>query len=105
MSRSLLRLPGKLLGQVRLALRDPRRFLENVDQTLHPEKLRQKLLGFEFMPPLQLRIGAAADPTPHVNVLLPKLGLGSLTGGPNTGDHHRLRIGIAGGANSVAGCR
>ena len=82
MSRSLLRLPSKLVAQGKLLLRDPQQFFANVDLTRHPEKLQRKLMGFEVMPPLHVRIGPGL--VPHVNVLLPKLDPASLTGGPNT---------------------
>ena len=84
MNRLLLTLPGKVGTQALLLFRDPKRFVENVDYTLHPKKLQRKLLGFETMPPMHLQIEVNADMPPHVNVLLPKLGTGSLTGGPNT---------------------
>ena len=83
MSRLLLALPGKVGAQALLLFRDPKRLIENIDYTLHPKKLQQKLLGFEIMPPMHFRIEDRMD-TPHVNVLLPKLGTSSQTGGPNT---------------------
>jgi len=84
MSRSLLTLPRKIGAQALVLLRDPKRFIENLDYSLHPEKLRQKLLGFEFMPPMHFDVEPVGNASPHVNVLLPKLEAGSLTGGPNT---------------------
>jgi glycosyltransferase involved in cell wall biosynthesis len=82
--RFLLALPGKIGAQGRLILRDPRRFIENLDHTLHPGKLQQKWAGLEPMPPMHVSIDAGAATKPYLNVLLPRLGPGSLTGGPNT---------------------
>jgi beta-1,2-rhamnosyltransferase WsaF-like protein len=66
-----------------LLLRDPTRFVENLDDFIHPEKLRRKLLGLEATRPMHVRIDGGDTATPHLNVLLPQLG-GRPTGGPNT---------------------
>jgi hypothetical protein len=80
-SRRLSALSGKVGAQVRLLVREPARFAENLEDAMRPEKYRIKLLGFEPMPPMHVSIDGAA--TPHCNVLLP-LVAGRLTGGPNT---------------------
>ena len=74
-------LARKIQSQGRLLFREPARFVENLEDAIRPEKYRKKLLGFQSMPPLQVRIDA--DAPPHCNVLVPVLA-GRLTGGPNT---------------------
>jgi O-antigen biosynthesis protein len=83
----LLAIPGKIGAQTQLMLRDPIRFIENLDHTIHPEKLRQKLLGLVTMPAMHVHVDASEAETPHLNVLLPTFGSGGLTGGPNTAIH------------------
>jgi WsaF, C-terminal domain/WsaF, N-terminal domain len=84
MCRFLLALPGKIEAQGRLIRHDPKRFIENLEHTIHPERLQRKLLGLEAMAEMHVRIDVGEAERPHLNVLLPKLGSGSLTGGPNT---------------------
>jgi hypothetical protein len=79
--RGLSSLREKIQSQGRLLVQDPARFVENLEDAVRPEKYRKKLLGFESMPPLQVRIEAGA--LPHCNVLIPVL-TGRLSGGPNT---------------------
>jgi O-antigen biosynthesis protein len=74
-------LPQKIKVQGRLLVREPARFVENLEDAIRPEKYRKKLLGFQPMPPMQVHIDG--DAPPHCNVLLPHL-TGRLSGGPNT---------------------
>jgi O-antigen biosynthesis protein len=74
-------LPRKIQSQGRLLVREPARFVENLEDAIRPEKYRKKLLGFQSMPPLQVRTDG--DEPPYCNVLVPMLA-GRLTGGPNT---------------------
>ena len=67
--------------QGRLLVREPARFVENLENAIRPEKYRKKLLGLQPMPPMQVHI--EDDAPPHCNVLLPLL-TGRLSGGPNT---------------------
>jgi O-antigen biosynthesis protein len=79
--RGLFALPQKIQSQGRLLVQDPARFVENIEDTIRPEKYRKKLLDFESMPPMEVRTDG--DAPPHCNVLVPVLG-GRLTGGSNT---------------------
>jgi len=81
--RLLISLPRKIGPQSRLLFRDPKRFIENLDDLIHPERLQQKMLGLEEMRPIHVRIDGGNAATPHLNVLLPGLAR-RLTGGPNT---------------------
>jgi O-antigen biosynthesis protein len=74
-------LQRKIQSQGRLLVREPARFVENLEDAIRPEKYRKKLLGFQSMPPMQVRTDG--DAPPHCNVLAPVLA-GRLTGGPNT---------------------
>ena len=58
--------------------------LTNFDRFVYPEKHQRKLLGLEWMPPMQIKIDAAVTTKPHLNILLPRLLVRHLTGGPNT---------------------
>jgi WsaF, C-terminal domain/WsaF, N-terminal domain len=79
--RGLSVLPKKIQSQGRLLVQEPARFVENIEDTIRPEKYRKKLLGFESMPPIEVRTDG--DAPPHCNVLVPALE-GRLTGGFNT---------------------
>ena len=72
--RLLVALPRKIGPQSRLLFRDPKRFIENLDDLIHPERLQQKMLGLEEMRPMHVRIDGGNTATPHLNVLLPGLG-------------------------------
>ncbi len=74
-------LQRKIQSQVRLLVQEPGRFVENLEDAIRPEKYRKKLLGYDSMPPLEVRTDG--DAPPHCNVLLPVLG-GRLAGGLNT---------------------
>ncbi len=74
-------LQRKIQSQIRLLVQEPGRFVENLEDTIRPEKYRKKLLGYESMPPLEVRTDG--DAPPNCNVLLPVLG-GRLAGGLNT---------------------
>jgi O-antigen biosynthesis protein len=92
--RLLVALPRKIGPQTRLLFRDPKRVIENLDDLIHPERLQQKLLGLEEMPPMHVRIDGGNTATPHLNVLLP---LGRrLTGGTNTAIHIAIHMAEAG---------
>ena len=93
--RLLVDLPRKIGPQSWLLFRDPKRFIENLDDLIHPERLQQKMLGLEEMRPMHVRIDGGKAATPHLNVLLPALG-GRLTGGPNTAIHIAIRMAEAG---------
>lgn len=66
------------------ALFQSKRAVQYLDQAIHPDKFRALQMGLEAMPPMHVRIDAALEATPQVNVLLPRLGIKYLTGGPNT---------------------
>lgn len=90
--RHLAKLPGRVVSHTRWLLRDPENFFVSRDLKRHPEKL----LGFEPMAPLHVMVDPAAGLEPCVNVLLPALNAGSLTGGPNTAIHLAIALARAG---------
>ena len=73
----------RISSQVRLLVQEPARFVENLEDTIRPQKYKRRLLGLPPMAPMQVRINGSDNATPHCNVLLPAL-TGRLTGGPNT---------------------
>jgi O-antigen biosynthesis protein len=93
--RLLVALPRKIGPQSRLLFRDPKRFIENLDDLIHPERLQQKMLGLEEMRPMHVRIDGGNTATPHLNVLLTHLG-GRLSGGSNTAINIAIRMAEAG---------
>jgi O-antigen biosynthesis protein len=93
--RLLVALPRKIGPQSRLLFRDPKRFIENLNDLIHPDWLQQKMLGLEEMRPMHVRIDGGNAATPHLNVLLPALGQ-RLTGGPNTAINIAIRVAEAG---------
>ena len=93
--RLLVALPRKIGPQSRLLFRDPKRFIENLDDLIHPERLQQKMLGLEEMRPMHVRIDGGNTATPHLNVLLTGLG-GRLSGGWNTAINIAIRMAEAG---------
>ena len=96
--RLLVALPRKIGPQSRLLFRDPKRFIENLDDLIHPERLQQKMLGLEEMRPMHVRIDGGNTATPHLNVLLTGLGgrLSRLSGGWNTAINIAIRMAEAG---------
>jgi hypothetical protein len=76
--------PKKFVNQLRLLTKDPKKFIDNLDYTLNPEKMHLKLLGLESMVPICVNISAREASAPHLNILLPKLDPAQLTGGTNT---------------------
>jgi hypothetical protein len=89
--RLLVALSRKIGPQSRLLFRDPKRFIENLDDLIHPERLQQKMLGLEEMPPMHMRVDGGNAATPHLNVLLPGLG-GRMAGGKNTAINIAIRM-------------
>lgn len=92
----VIKLAQRAVSHTRWALRDPRHFLEHLDNKRHPEKRHQRHLGFETMPPLQVQVGSSDEARPSLNVLLPKLGQGHLTGGPNTAVQFAAMLSMSG---------
>ena len=41
-------LQRKIQSQIRLLVQEPGRFVENLEDTIRPEKYRKKLLGYEI---------------------------------------------------------
>ncbi|HQT79735.1 MAG TPA: hypothetical protein PLD10_22050, partial [Rhodopila sp.] len=77
-------LAAGIADQLSLAFRNPKKFIDNIDYTLHPKKLADKLLGLELLPPIHVHVEPHDSRQPHLNVLLPTLNPTKLTGGPNT---------------------
>ena len=75
-------LPRRIMSRGLYLVREPARFVENLEDAIRPQKYRKKLLGFQPMPPMQVRIDGDSA-SPHCNVLLPLLDR-RFTGGPNT---------------------
>jgi hypothetical protein len=75
-------LPRRIISRGLFLVREPARFVENLEDAIRPEKYRKKLLGFQPMPPMQVRIDGDSA-SPRCNVLLPLLDR-RFTGGPNT---------------------
>ena len=92
----LVTLPRRMVAHTQWMLRDPQHFFEHRDNKRNPEKRRQRLLGFDTMPPYQIQLDPANDMRPSLNVLLPRLGRGQLTGGPNTAIQIAVMLSLSG---------
>ncbi len=81
----LLTLGSKLLRHARLLRDDPERFGANLLQFTNPQRFRERIVGLDLPPELHVRIDPAlSGPQPRLTVMIPALGVGGMTGGPNT---------------------
>ncbi len=89
---SLLRLPGKIAGSIRLLRRDPETLGRNLLQFTDPAQFEARLVDVMHAVPMHVRVDAAAAAPPRLNVLDSAWDRSSMTGGPNTTINLAVRV-------------
>ncbi len=92
-----LQIPRKIIAQLRLLRDDPERFATNLVSVFKPAVFEQRMINILEPPPLHASVSPSSSGPPVLNILIPILDPGGLTGGPNTAlvlAYHLARAGV-----------